>query len=97
VPALAPKTYHFPTEREDKRLYFATPEEILRYRASVEYVLPEDVTVDDYRRCFEDGRFRTSVCPLPLPSMESLSSPASKRAEDEDVVPKGEYCNYSTD
>jgi hypothetical protein len=90
VPALVPKTYHFPTEREDKRLYFATPEEILRYRASVEYVLPEDVTVEDYRRCFEDGRFRTSVCPLPLPTIENLASPTTKSAEDEAAVPKGD-------
>jgi hypothetical protein len=31
--------------------------------------------VEDFRRCFEEGRFRTSVCPLPLPTMQQMASP----------------------
>jgi hypothetical protein len=64
-----------PYSTDDRRLYLASPEEILRFRAAVEYLLPEDVRVEDFRRCFEDGRFRTSVCPLPLPTMQQMASP----------------------
>lgn len=61
--------------RNDKNSHLASAEEILRFRAAVEYLLPEDVTTEDYRRCFEEGRFKTSLCPLPLPPMDCIPSP----------------------
>lgn len=71
VPASGPNGIYFAPEREDKRLYYATPEELLRYRAGVEYVLPEDVTLEDFKNCVEEGKFKTSRCPLPLPTLQS--------------------------
>ena len=71
---------HFAPAKEDRRLYFATAEDILRFRSNVEYVLPEDLTVEDYKNCVQEGKFLTSLCPLPLPSMdgEDKSRPAVK-------------------
>lgn len=71
VPASGPNGMYFAPEREDKRLYYATPDEMLRYRAGVEYVLPEDVTLEDFKNCVEEGKFKTSRCPLPLPTLQS--------------------------
>ena len=61
--------------RDDKNSHLASAEEILLFRAAVEYLLPEDVSVEDYKRCFEEGRFKTSLCPLPLPPMDCMPSP----------------------
>lgn len=66
---------------DDRRLYLASPEEILRYRAGVEYILPENLRVENLRRCCEDGRFKTSLCPLPLPTMQDMASPRHKPGE----------------
>ena len=62
-------------ERDEKRAQLMAAEAMLRYRAEVEYVLPEDLSVDDIKRCFEDGKFHTSLCPLPLPSLSVMGSP----------------------
>lgn len=46
----------------------------MRFRANVEYVLPEDVTLEDFKNCVEEGKFKTSRCPLPLPTLRSESA-----------------------
>jgi len=78
VPASGPNGMYFAPEREDKRLYYATPDELLRYRAGVEYVLPEDVSLEDFKNCVEEGKFKTSRCPLPLPTLQSEMESPSK-------------------
>lgn len=77
---------------DDRRLYLASPEEILRYRAGVEYILPENLRVENLRRCCEDGRFKTSLCPLPLPTMQDMASPRNKPGEVKRESSLGEYC-----
>lgn len=81
VPASTQNVVHFAPAKEDRRLYFATAEDILRFRADVEYVLPEDLTVEDLKSCVQEGKFHASMCPLPLPSLDSASTGRSPATE----------------
>lgn len=84
-------TYNQGFDWEDKRIMYASPEEMLQYRANVEYVLLEDVTLEDFKNCVVEGKFKPSRCPLPLPTLQSEPSSPIKTAPSAPKEVKGEF------
>ncbi len=88
-------TYNQTFDWEDKRIMYASPEEMLQYRANVEYVLLEDVTLEDFKNCVVEGKFKPSRCPLPLPTLQSEASSPVKASAPVNKELKGEIITTS--